>query len=733
MRAEVYACDLGAGASEAHEVCSESHPDLEHTLTPRSLEVGEALDERLKLVPTALHLREVLGRALGSVRVARPARSGVPERSDSPLRLRKACCRHLRGNLPSPLVARVHAVCGIAGLVQPGRLADRALVERMTQTLVHRGPDDEGIHVDAEVGLGLRRLAIIDLETGNQPVSNESGSVHVVFNGEIYNFRELRHTLESAGHRFRSRGDAEVLPHLYEERGAEMVQDLRGMFAFALWDGERRELLLARDRVGEKPLYYSERLPGGGIAFASEMKALLAAGLSRDPDSRALVEYLYYLYIPAPRSGFAAIQKLPPGHLLRYRDGRTVISQYWQPRFLPVARTEREHIDGLRERVIDAVRARLVADVPIGAFLSGGIDSSSIVAAMCTAADGPVHTFTISFEGFEHYDESDDARLAARHFGTHHPELRAEAGGGAMLPEVVDAFDEPFGNATAVLVGLLSAATREHVKVALTGDGGDELFFGYPRYRGLQFAERYRAAPIGPLRRLAAAASKAIPDGTSGSHGLRRAREFLEAGQLSAAEAYARWIGYFTPELLDDLLKPELSVEARTVTSFLEALFRGGNNLDLNDVSRVELQSFLPYNVLEYGDKMSMAHSLELRAPFVDHHLVDYVGTLPIDVKFRNGTSKWALRQAFEQDLPPGVTRRRKRGLNPPLGAWLAGEAAPLVREFLSPDAVRRRGLLRPEAVASLLRDQRRGRRDRSLHIWALLVLELWFQRRVDA
>jgi len=623
-------------------------------------------------------------------------------------------------------------MCGIVGIVPSGSVPDRALLERISSTLRHRGPDDEGYYLTREVGLGFRRLAIIDLETGNQPVSNETGTVQAILNGEIYNFRHLRRTLEEAGHSFSSRGDAEVLPHLYEERGAELVHDLRGMFAFALWDAEKRELLLARDRLGEKPLYYTSELPGGGFAFASEMKALLAAGVSREPDRQAVVEYLYYLYIPAPRSGFAAISKLEPGHLLRLRNGEVHVERYWSPKFESSDRSEQEHIAGLRERIVDAVHSQLVSDVPLGAFLSGGIDSASVVAAMRAAHDGPIHTFTITFEGFEHYDESSQARATAAHFGTTHHELRAELEVPDMLPRIVDSFDEPFGNATAALTWALSAVTREHVKVALTGDGGDELFFGYPRYRGLQLVDRYRRLPVGPLKAFAAAASRALPESTSGRHTGRRIREFLAAGSMLPKEAYASWIGYFTPEMLADLLVPEVAVDVRGASSFLDNLFNGAETLDLNEVSRVELQSFLPYNVLEYADKMSMAHGLELRAPFVDHLLVDYVASIPAHLKLRNGVSKWALRQAVARELPPDVLRRPKRGLNPPLGAWLAGPLEPAIRQLLNPEAIRRRGLFRPEAVARLLEEQKRGRRDRSLHIWSLLVLELWFQRRVE-
>lgn len=624
-------------------------------------------------------------------------------------------------------------MCGIAGVVTPGSIPDRDLVVRMAEQVRHRGPDDAGCHVAPDIGLGFRRLAIIDLEGGNQPVFNRDGTVAAVFNGEIYNFAELRASLEARGHVFRSKGDAEVIPHLYEERGAELVDEIRGMFAFALWDARRRELLLARDRAGEKPLYYTDRLPGGGFAFGSEIKSILAAGVSREPDREALIQYLFHLYIPPPRSGFADIRKLAPGHLLRYRGGHVEVSRYWRPSFRPAERSEGEQIEGLRDRFLDAVSSRMVADVPVGAFLSGGIDSTAVVAGMARTSTEPVHTFTITFEGFEHYDESQEAAEAARHFGTEHHELRARLEGPETLPDLVRSFDEPFGNPTAILVSSLSAATREHVKVVLTGDGADELFFGYPRYRGFALANRYRRSVPEPLRRALASATKLMPEDTSGNHSFRRAREFLSGGALDPKQAYASWIGYFTPDLLDEVLVDDVRGEAASATRFLDGLFDDITGTGLNAISEVELQSFLPCNVLEYADRMSMAHGLELRAPFVDHHLVEHVAAMRPNLKLRGGTTKWGLRRALADLIPERALRRPKRGLNPPLGAWLAGDAAPMVDELLDPAAVRSRDLVRPDAVRRLLLEQRRGWRDRSLHIWALMVLELWFRTCVDS
>jgi len=621
-------------------------------------------------------------------------------------------------------------MCGICGVISSGRRVGETRVRRMAATMVPRGPDDDGHHFGPDVGFGCRRLSIIDLDTGNQPVSNEAGNVVAMLNGEIFNFRDLREELQRRGHVFRTRGDAEVLPHLYEEHGSDLFEHLRGMFAIAIWDAERRMLVLGRDRLGEKPLYYSTHAPDGAFVFASEAKALLAAGVPRDPDVGAIVQYLFHLYVPAPASGFSAIKKLLPGHVLELEGGEVRISQYWRPSFRPTEVDEGRSVAGVRERVIDAVRSRLIADVPLGAFLSGGLDSATVVAAMRAAGADPVHTFTITFEGFDNYDEAVDARATAEHFGTQHHELTATLAGPEGLPFVVDAFDEPFGNPTALLLSALSSVTREHVKVALSGDGADELFFGYPRFRGLAYAARYRRFGMGPLRRVALAAASAVSEGSDGPRN-RRVREFLEVLGAEPRDAYMNWIGYFTPPMLDRLLVPDLRGEGRRTPMFLAGLFDTAGATDLNAVSEVELQSFLPYNVLEYADKMSMAHGLEVRAPFVDHHLVDYVSALPADMKLRGRTSKWALRKAFAPELPQHVVRGTKRGLNPPLGEWLS-RSGRLLDDLLSKEAVAARGLFQWDAIRRLRGEHESGWRDRSLHLWALLVLEIWFRHRID-
>jgi asparagine synthase (glutamine-hydrolysing) len=579
--------------------------------------------------------------------------------------------------------------------------------------------------------LAHQRLSIIDIPGGHQPLTNEDGSVHLVFNGEIYNFRELRASLEQRGHRFATRSDTEVIVHLYEEHGDACVEHLRGMFAFALWDDRRERLLLARDRLGVKPLYYA--VPESGdvqLAFASELKSLFAVpGVSRELDLESLTSYLAYLYVPHPRTAIVGARRLPPAHILVAEGGRVDVRRYWEIDTAAEASPDPEH---LWELFAEAVELRLVADVPVGSFLSGGIDSSSIVAA-ATEREGPPDTFTVIFSRPEErlYDERDDARAIAKAFGTSHHELAARPDARELLPEIVRHFDEPFGNPTALLVYELARLTRQHVKVALAGDGADELFAGYPRFRGLAAASWYRKVPS-PMRALAAAGARALPESTRGRHSLRRAREFALAPLDSLENAYLSWITYFDADHRAGLLASSVQERLRESPPperFVLDLFARAPRTDLvNRLSYVELQSFLPCNVLEYGDRMSMAHGLEVRAPFTDHRLVEHVMSLPGSAKLHRGRTKAILRDAVASHLPARPLAKRKIGFNPPMGLWLNNELSSLVDSHLSRDQVEARGLFRPEAVSQLVASLRTGRRDASLHVWSLIVLEQWLR-----
>lgn len=649
-------------------------------------------------------------------------------------------CRSFRSLVRGAAILRVRPttdydplVCGIAGYV--GRhQGDLGL--RMARLLRHRGPDDEGeslatMRDGRTVSLAHRRLSIIDIPGGHQPLTNETGTVQVVFNGEIYNFAALRAELEANGHVFRTNSDTEVLVHLYEEDGLDLVQRLRGMFAFALWDAERERLLLARDRLGVKPLYYAQPTDGQiGLAWASELKALFEVpGVDRRIDEDAVASYLTYLYIPHPQTIVRGALKLPPGHLLVYEDGRARLQRYWE---LDAGATVVEpDPERLWELIDEAVELRLVADVPVGALLSGGVDSSSIVASASSRRPG-FPTFTIVFGRSDErrYDESADARLVADAFGTSHHELEASSDLAALLPTVVRHFDEPFGNPVALVSYAISELTRQHVKVALDGAGSDELFAGYERFRGLSMLRWYAATPR-PVRALAATAARALPESTTGMHALRRARSFA-LGPTDPDSAYVSWIRYFDPDARGRLFTSDISErlrESRPPETFLHDLFARAPSDDLvNRVSFVELQSYLPCNVLEYGDRMSMAHGLETRQPYCDHKLVEHAFALPGNTKLSGRQTKAILRRALQPRLPSRPLSKPKRGFNAPIGVWLNRELRSLVDDYLAPDVVASRGLFQPEAVTELVRTLRTRRRDVSSHVWGLVVLEQWFR-----
>ena len=614
-------------------------------------------------------------------------------------------------------------MCGIAGLT--GAAPD--ILEQFRRRMAHRGPDGDGILLDAGTGTGLvhTRLAIIDLTPGGrQPMESACGRYALTFNGEIYNYRELRDELRAKGHAFASDSDTEVLLALLIDQGVAALDRLVGMFAFALLDHRSGELLLARDRLGIKPLAYAG-LPGGGLAFASEIHALRAVpGIDLSLDPQALSEYLACLYVPAPRSIHRGIRKLPPGHWLRWRPGMGAeIGQWWAPRYdglrLP---SLDEAVEELTPAVRLAVRSCMVADVPVGCFLSGGIDSSVIAAFMAEAraeaGASPVSSFTMTFDEAA-YDERDAAQAVARHLGTTHTELPAASGLVDGLDRMIQAFGEPFGNPTALLIGDLSQSARRHVTVALVGDGGDEVFAGYPRYQGGLLAGRYRRLP-GILRRGVIEPLVALlPESSSGRHGLRRIREFVAGASRPDAEMYAGWVEYFDPDERAGLLGGERP------DSPIARLYRRSPGTDpLDRMQQTDLESFLPGNLLAYGDAMSMMHALELRLPLLDHRVVEAVGRIAPLLRMVEG-KKTLLRRVARKLLPAEIVDRPKLGFNPPMGVWLKRDLAPLVAERLTPARMADLGL-DWAPVGRLLEQQRSGRRDHALKIWALLVLEGW-------
>ena len=612
-------------------------------------------------------------------------------------------------------------MCGIAGSTG----ADSTIVQAMADRLAHRGPDAAGLWAGDGCALGHTRLAIIDLSPGGaQPMASPCGRWVIAFNGEIYNFQTLKADLEAKGETFASSSDTEVLLRLLMRDGRDALPRLIGMFAFALWDRFERSLLLVRDRLGVKPLVYAP-LAGGGLAFASEIEALKAhPGIDLAHDRAALSEYLARLYVPAPMTMYAGIRKLPPGGWLTWRDGRTEQGQWWAPAY-DGGRTP--SVDEAAEEILpildSAVRLRLVADVEVGCFLSGGIDSSVIAALMaraCREAGAPPpRTFTMTFDQGA-YDERDAAAAVARHVGARHAELPARPAAAAeFLPEMVRRFGEPFGNPTALLVHDLSRMARRHLTVALAGDGGDEVFAGYPRYQGGLLAARLRALPR-PLRALAARAAGLIPESSAGRHGLRRAREFLGAACLADAEAYASWVEYFDPGERRALLGLDRLPERP-----IAALYRaapGGDPLDA--MQQTDLVSFLPGNLLAYGDAMSMAVALETRLPLLDHRLVEAVGRIAPSVRFAHG-KKTILKAIARRLLPHSIVDRPKLGFNPPMGVWLKGSLAGLVAERLTASRMAEIGLAWAP-VARLLAEHAGGMRDHALKVWALLVYEEW-------
>ena len=613
-------------------------------------------------------------------------------------------------------------MCGIAGILGfDGAPVLETEIRAMCAAIRHRGPDGEGVYLAPGVGLGMRRLSIIDLRTGDQPVRNEDGSAWVVFNGEIYNFRQLRRELEQRGHRFYTSTDTEPIVHLYEDRGSRCVEALRGMFAFAVWDPAQRTLLLARDRLGIKPLYYTQ--VGGRLAFASELKALLQLPeVEARIDWGALGSLLTTLYTPADQSIVAGVSKLEPGHLLVARqDGEVRLERYWDVQFEPErGRSEQDIADELRALLEESVRLHLVSDVPLGAFLSGGVDSSSVVALMSQMKPEPVKTFSIGFRD-EDFDETPDARRVAQRFATDHHEEVLEPDVLSILDDLVFHLDEPFGDSSAIPTYMVSKLAARHVKVVLSGDGGDELFGGYDRYR-VEARERRH----GRLQRRAMGwLARRMPEGMRG-----RAR--LKHLALPDGRRYLHGLTLFDADEKRSLLRPEAFEEIGRHDPWwreAERLARAGHWL--SQLQAADLTSYLPLDILTKVDRMSMAHSIEARVPLLDHVLVEFAARIPPELLLREGRSKHILKRAVGDLLPESVLDKPKRGFAIPLGRWFRGELRDTVRDLLLSTRSRQRGIFDASAIERLLaRPLRGGALD--LPIWTLLSVELWCRRFLD-
>ena len=614
-------------------------------------------------------------------------------------------------------------MCGICGIASPIGAPDLERLAAMSAALVHRGPDSAGEYADGPVAIAARRLSIIDLAGGDQPIANEDGSCVVVQNGEIYNYPELRRELEREGHVFGTNSDTEVLVHLYEQHGPEFARRLRGMFAVAIWDARVRRLVLARDRYGIKPLYY--RHHAGELAFASELRALPRGEIDLD----ALEAFLAFNSIPAPYSIFRDVRKLPAGHVLVWEeDGHVQLTRYARPGPVPIEELrgddEAELLEELRARLRDSVRAHLLADVPVGVLLSGGVDSAVLAALAAQETVEPVHTFTIGFAE-RSFDERGDARRVAERYGTNHHELLVRPDPTVLLPALADVFDEPFADSSALPTYLVSQLAAEHVKVALSGEGGDELFGGYYTYAADLLADR-----VAPLARLVRPLVEHLPTSTSKASFDYRAKRFVRSAHLPPLERHHGWKEIFAPDVRAEVTGRSAAFDPVDV---YRARYRETVGADgLGRLQDVDFGVYLVDDLLVKTDRASMAHSLEARVPFLDSAVTSFAFSLPAKHKVRGLSKKVLLRKAVAPLLPREVVHGRKRGFSIPAALWLRGELLPFTRETLSAATLARQGFFRPDVVARLIGEHVSGNEDRSRQLWGLLAFTLWYERHVE-
>ena len=634
-------------------------------------------------------------------------------------------------------------MCGITGGVwtDPRRSIDREVLDRMTDSLVHRGPDDRGTYyrewshdglgkIIPGVGLGFRRLSIIDLSTGHQPLCNEDGSIQIVFNGEIYNYRDLRRRLEGSGHQFRTESDTETIVHLYEDLGLECFEHLNGMFSIAIWDDRQQQLVLARDRMGKKPLYYARR--AGQLVFASELKALACLGdLPRQVDPGAIDLYLTYQYVPHPHTIYKGINKLAPGHVATYRHDRFESNSFWNidwSQQKPISRDDA--IDKVRHLLDDSVRIRLQSDVPLGAFLSGGIDSSLIVALAQKHMQQPIKTFSIGFP-VKDYDETHYAQMVADHVGSEHRRFEVTPDAISVLEKLIYHYDEPFSDSSAIPTWYLAEHTRQQVTVALSGDGGDELFAGYDRYRALWLSQlTHKMLPLHAI--LNSPLIQGLPSSDRQRSFVRRVKRFGEALGQSPVRRYMNWIQIFGEAQRTALYREDFieQLPNRDPVSFLESAWKKSGNRDVvARASMSDLQTYLPCDLMTKVDIASMAHSLEVRQPLLDYRLVELAASLPTELKFRRGQGKLLLRDAFRDLLPEAIWHRKKMGFGVPIAEWFKGPLKAITEStLLSPDA-RCHAYFRREALEQLVKEHMTGRNNQGYRLWNLFILEHWLRR----
>lgn len=627
-------------------------------------------------------------------------------------------------------------MCGIVGTVNANsRAINRETLERMNACIRHRGPDDDGFYLNNNVGLAMRRLSIIDLAHGKQPMHSEDKTAWIVFNGEIYNYRELREELEKLGHRFYTNSDTEAIVHLYERYGADCVQHLRGMFAFAIWDAKDDSLFIARDRVGKKPLLYSHQ-SNGDLIFGSEFRALLAhPDITREVDYEAIDNYLSYLCIPAPQTAFKQIRKLEPAHWLRWRDGRIETKRFWQPDFSNKIKISGEEAETETLRIVrESTKLRMISEVPLGAFLSGGVDSSIVVALMAQESAQPVKTFSIGFEE-QDFSELKYARRVAEHVGAEYNEFIVRPNAIEILPTLVEHYGEPYADSSALATYYVARETRKFVTVALNGDGGDESFAGYERYAAMRAAEKYYKIPAALRKTFVETAVNLIPASETRKSRARDLKRFVQAASLPKTERYFHWVSALNrqtkAELYTDSFKNDtLSFDnSRT----LEQWFDKANGLGILDATLLTDQmTYLPNDLLVKVDIASMANSLEARSPLLDHKVIEFAASLPEKIKMQRFETKSLLKKVAAKLVPREVVYRRKMGFGVPVGNWFRGEMKDFVREVLLSEKSLRRNIIKPDVLKKYVDNHINGKSDYTHQIWTLLMLELWFQQFID-
>ncbi|MBN2199437.1 MAG: asparagine synthase (glutamine-hydrolyzing) [Candidatus Aminicenantes bacterium] len=627
-------------------------------------------------------------------------------------------------------------MCGICGIVSVGRdplpPGSRETVKAMCDAIVHRGPDDEGYYNDGRVALGMRRLSIIDLETGRQPISNEDGSVVTVFNGEIFNFPELRRELEDSGHRFATRSDTEVIVHLYEELGEEFVTRLNGMFAVAVWDTKERKLVLVRDRMGIKPLHilrWQDRL-----YFASEIKALLPTGFPREIDFEALSQYFTFEYIPAPRTIFKSVEKLLPAQMMTIRDGHVGARFYWDVpygREGTAGRSEEDIAAELWSRLRESVRRRLISDVPLGVFLSGGIDSSAVTALMADVSTTGVKSYSIGFTE-KSFNELPRARRVAEAFGTEHTEFTVDSGlARDLVPELMAFLDEPLADASVVPTFLISRLARKHVTVALAGDGGDELFAGYDTHKAFKVARLYRKVPRFIRRGFVAPVVRSLPAARKRLSFEFKAKKFVSGAEFPPELSDIVWWGAYTPEEKARLLSPDFQAAAAG-DPFAPVRFHGARSPARDALDRIcylDLKLYLQDGLLVKVDRMSMANSLEIRTPFLDYTFVEFAASIPSRMKLKGFSSKHILKRALKGRVPGEILTLPKIGFDIPLGVWIRNELRDFVRSVLSPEGLSRHGFFDRSYVERILNEHMAGRHNHRQLLWPLIIFQFWHDR----